>query len=93
MGITGKGQKLIPSDVKGYGDIDMEHITTIYLQNFITHMESQCLGRGTVRLYSQKLACVLHHAYKNELFDVRILDRAQRPQKLKDKKSGCVSHN
>lgn len=77
---------LMLKHLKGYGDIDLEHITTIYLQDFITYMESQGLGRGTVRLYFQKLACVLHHAYKNELFDDRILQRVQRPQKPKDKK-------
>lgn len=57
---------LMLKHLKCYGDIDLEHITTIYLQDFITYMESQGLGRGTVRLYFQKLACVLHHAYKQE---------------------------
>ena len=78
--------QMMLNHLKNYGDIDLEHITTAYLQDFITYMESQGLGRGTVRLYFQKLACVLHHAYKNELFDDRILQRVQRPQKPKDRK-------
>lgn len=72
--------------LRTYGDTEMEKISTAYLQNFIAYMESQGLGRRTVRLYFQKLACVLHHAYKNNLFDDRILQRVQRPQKPKDRK-------
>ena len=56
--------QMMLNHLKNYGDIDLEHITTAYLQDIITHMESQGLGRGTVRLYFQKLACMLHHAYK-----------------------------
>ena len=41
---------------------------------------------GSVRLYFQKLACVLHDAYKNELFDGRILQRVKRPKKEQEKK-------
>lgn len=78
--------RLMLKHLRDYGDIDLEHITTAYLQDFIAYLESQGLQRGTVRLYFQKLACVLHHAYKNELFDDRILQRVQRPQKPKDKK-------
>ena len=42
---------------------------------------------GTVRLYFQKLACVLHDAYKNGLFDDRILQRVKRPKREQEKKS------
>ncbi|MBQ8046253.1 MAG: tyrosine-type recombinase/integrase, partial [Bacteroidales bacterium] len=56
-------------------------------QNFITYLENQGLQRGTVRLYFQKLACVLNDAYKNELFDERILRRVKRPKREQSKKS------
>ena len=78
--------RLMIRHLKDYGDVDMENVTTAYLQDFITHMESQGLQRGTVRLYFQKLACVLHNAYKNDLFDDRILQRVKRPQRPQDKK-------
>ena len=39
-----------------------------------------------MRLYFQKLACVLHDAYKNGLFDDRILQRVKRPKREQEKK-------
>jgi site-specific recombinase XerD len=45
------------------------------------------LKAGSVRLYFQKLACVLHDAYKNGLFDDRILQRVKRPKREQEKKS------
>ena len=70
-----------------YGDCNMEDITTEYIQNFIIYLEKQGLQRSTVRLYFQKLACVLNDAYKNELFDERILRRVKRPKREQSKKS------
>ena len=73
--------------LQNYGDCNMEDITTEYIQNFIIYLEKQGLQRGTVRLYFQKLACVLNDAYKNELFDERILRRVKRPKREQSKKS------
>ena len=73
--------------LENYGDCNMEDITTEYIQNFITYLEKQGLQRSTVRLYFQKLACVLNDAYKNELFDERILRRVKRPKREQSKKS------
>ena len=67
--------------LENYGDCNLEDITTEYIQNFITYLEKQGLQRGTVRLYFQKLACVLNDAYKNELFDERILRRVEATSK------------
>ena len=39
-------------------------VTTNYLQGFILHLQSKGMKPGSVRLYFQKLACVLHDAYK-----------------------------
>ena len=39
-------------------------MATNYLQGFILHLQSQGMKPGSVRLYFQKLACVLHDAYK-----------------------------
>lgn len=50
-----------------YGDAKIEDVTTDYIQGFITYLQSCNMKPGTVRLYFQKLACVLHDAYKNEL--------------------------
>ena len=78
---------LMMKHLQNYGDCNMEDITTEYIQNFITYLEKQGLQRGTVRLYFQKLACVLNDAYKNELFDERILRRVKRPKREQSKKS------
>ena len=47
-----------------YGDIPIDKITTAYLQDFIQYLQSKGMKPGSVRLYFQKLACVLHDAYK-----------------------------
>ncbi len=65
----------------------MDNVTTNYLQGFILHLQSQGMKPGSVRLYFQKLACVLHDAYKNGLFDDRILQRVKRPKREQEKKS------
>ena len=73
--------------LKAYGDIPIEKVTTAYLQGFITYLQSKGLKTGSVRLYFQKLASVLHDAYKNGLFDDRILQRVKRPKREQQKKS------
>ena len=50
------------------------------------HLQSAGLSAGTVRLYFQKLASVLHDAYKNAMFDYRILERVKRPRREQTKK-------
>ena len=65
----------------------IDKITTAYLQDYIRYLQMQGLKCGTVRLYFQKLACVLHDAYKNGLFDDRILQRVKRPKREQEKKS------
>ena len=70
-----------------YGDSTMDKVTTNYLQGFILHLQSKGMKPGSVRLYFQKLACVLHDAYKNGLFDDRILQRVKRPKREQEKKS------
>ena len=47
-----------------YGDSTMDKVTTNYLQGFILHLQSKGMKPGSVRLYFQKLAGVLHDAYK-----------------------------
>ena len=84
---TKSSYHLMMKHLENYGDCNMEDITTAYIQNFITYLENQGLQRGTVRLYFQKLACVLNDAYKNELFDERILRRVKRPKREQSKKS------
>lgn len=69
-----------------YGDCAIDKVTTEYLQGFIGHLQSTGMMPNTVRLYFQKLACVLHQAYKNDLFDNRILQRVKRPKKEQQKK-------
>lgn len=69
-----------------YGDCAIDKVTTEYLQGFIGHLQSTGMMPNTVRLYFQKLACVLHQAYKNNLFDDRILQRVKRPKKEQQKK-------
>lgn len=84
---TKSSYHLMMRHLRDYGDCNMEDVTTEYIQNFITYLEGQGLQRGTVRLYFQKLACVLNDAYKNELFDERILRRVKRPKREQSKKS------
>lgn len=69
-----------------YGDCIVDKITTSYLQGFITYLQSYGMRPGTVRLYFQKIACVLHDAYKNGLFDDRILQRVKRPKREQEKR-------
>ena len=78
--------RLMCDHLETYGDITIDKVTTAYLQGFIGHLQSQGLKTGTVRLYFQKLACVLHDAYKNGLFDDRILQRVKRPRREQEKK-------
>ena len=73
--------------LEAYGDCSIDKVTTSYLQDFISFLHSQGLKTGTVRLYFQKLTCVLHYAYKNGLFDDRILQRVKRPKREQEKKS------
>ena len=69
-----------------YGDTTLDKITTAYLQGFIGHLQNRGLKPGTVLLNFQKLACVLRDAYKNGLFDDRVLLRVKRPPKEQVKK-------
>ena len=77
---------LMVKHLEAYGDTDIDKVTTPYLQGFIDHLQSKGLKNGTVRLDLQKLACVLHDAYRNGLFDDRILQRVKRPKKDQVKK-------
>ena len=79
--------RLMCNHLEAYGDITIDKITTAYLQDFIKYLQSQGMKPGSVRLYFQKLACVLHDAYKNGLFDDRILQRVKRPKREQEKKS------
>lgn len=58
---------LMSRHLEAYGDIPIEQITTAYLQDFIQYLQLQDLKPGSVRLYFQKLACVLHDAYKMQV--------------------------
>ena len=78
--------RLMCNHLETYGDTTIDKVTTAYLQNFIQYLQSRDLQSGTVRLYFQKLACVLHDAYKNELFDDRILQRVKRPKREQGKR-------
>jgi integrase len=84
---TKDSYRLMCNHLEIYGDSEIDKITTSYLQGFITYLKSVGLKSGTVRLYFQKLACVLHDAYKNGLFDDRILQRVKRPKREQEKKS------
>lgn len=77
---------LMAKHLEAYGDTDIDKVTTPYLQGFIDHLQSKGLKNGTVRLDFQKLACVLHDAYRNGLFDDRILQRVKRPKKEQGRK-------
>lgn len=69
-----------------YGDRTIDKVTTEYLQGFITFLQAAGLSTNTVRLYFQKLTCVLHSAYREGLFDDRILLRVQRVRRPKERK-------
>ena len=56
--------RLMCNHLEAYGDSTIDRVTTTYLQDFIQYLQSQGLKPGSVRLYFQKLACVLHDAYK-----------------------------
>ena len=56
--------RLMCNHLETYGDTTIDRVTTSYLQDFIQYLQSQGLKPGSVRLYFQKLACVLHDAYK-----------------------------
>lgn len=84
---TKDSYRLMYNHLEAYGDVTIDKVTTAYLQDFIPFLHSQGLQAGTVRLYFQKLACVLHDAYKNGLFDDRILQRVKRPKREQEKKS------
>ena len=83
---TRDSYRLMCKHIEIYGDILIDKITTAYLQDFIQYLQSKGMKPGSVRLYFQKLACVLHDAYKNELFDDRILQRVKRPKREQGKK-------
>ena len=84
---TKDSYRLMCNHLETYGDTTIDKVTTAYLQDYIQHLQSQDLRSGTVRLYFQKLVCVLHDAYKNGLFDDRILQRVKRPKREQEKKS------
>ena len=84
---TKDSYRLMCNHLEIYGDRTIDMVTTSYLQGFVHYLQSQNLKPGTVRLYFQKLACVLHDAYKNGLFDDRILQRVKRPKREQEKKS------
>lgn len=79
--------RLMCNHLERYGDCPVDKVTTAYLQAFISHLQLCGMKTGTVRLYFQKLACVLHDAYKNGLFDDRVLQRVKRPRREQQKKS------
>ena len=59
---TKDSYRLMCNHLETYGDTTIDKVTTAYLQNFIQYLQSQNLNPGSVRLYFQKLACVLHAA-------------------------------
>ena len=63
---TKDSYRLMCNHLEEYGDMPIDKVTTPYLQEFIRYLQSEELKTGTVRLYFQKLACVLHDAYKIE---------------------------
>lgn len=84
---TKESYRLMCNHLEAYGDCSIDNITTQYLQGFLSYLQDRGLQIGTVRLYFQKLACVLHDAYKNGHFDERILLRVKRPKREQEKKS------
>jgi len=83
---TKDSYRLMCNHLEAYGDRPLDEVTTDYLQQFIAHLYGTGLMTGTVRLYFQKLTCVLHDAYRNGLFDDRILQRVKRPKREQRKK-------
>ena len=84
---TKDSYRLMCNHLETYGDTAIDKITTSYLQSFIQYLQYQGLKPGSVRLYFQKLACVLHDAYRNGFFDDRVLQRVKRPRREQEKKS------
>lgn len=84
---TKESYMLMCKHLERYGDCQIEKVTTAYLQGFIGYLQSRDMKSGTVRLYFQKLASALHDAYKNGIFDDRILQRVKRPKREQEKKS------
>ena len=78
--------RLMQKHLGRYGDTTLDKVTTPYLEEFIRYMEGENLSAGTVRLFFQKLSCVLHEAYREGLFDERVLQRVQRPRRPREKK-------
>lgn len=78
--------RLMGIHLEAYGDRPIDRVTTAYLEGFVRHLQGQGLKAGTVSLYFQKMACVLHDAYRNGLFDDRILQRVKRPKRESKKK-------
>ncbi len=83
---TKSSYHLMCRHLEAYGDVPMDKISTAYLQGFIAYLQASGLQTGTARLYFQKITCVLHEAYKNGLFDDRILQRVKRLPKKQSKK-------
>lgn len=83
---TKQSYLLMAKHLSAYGDRAMDDVTTEYLQGFITHLEQTGMKRGSVLLLFQKLASVLHCAYREGLFDDRVLQRVKRPKKHQEKK-------
>ena len=79
--------RLMCRHLEAYGDKAMEDVTTEYLQGFVSHLQGHGLQVGTVRLYFQKLTCVLHEAYRDGLFDDRVLQRVRLPRRERRKRS------
>lgn len=84
---TKQSYRLMVKHLRRYGDRRLDEVTTEYLQGFIAHLEGLGHRRNTVRLAFQKLACVLHNAYREGLFDDRILQRVRRPRRDPAKKT------
>ena len=72
--------------LRKYGDRCLSDVTTDYLQGFLKYLQEHGIGDSTARMYFQKLACILHHAYANEMFDIRILKRVRRIKRVQKKK-------
>ena len=64
---TKSSYHLMCRHLQTYGDVPIDKVTTAYLQDFIQYLQLQDLKPGSVHLYFQKLACVLHDAYKMQV--------------------------
>ena len=69
---TKDSYRLMYNHLEKYGDMPIDKVTTPYLQEFIRYLQSEELKTDTVRLYFQKLACVLHDAYKIERWKMKV---------------------